>query len=139
MENNDNNYQILDKKPQLNVNSQQEYGNFAQPYNMTHMQPYNMGYPAITYNVSPPQPLTETNLPEEFKPISPWGYLGYNILFSIPLIGTIMLFVYAFGGTSKVNVRNYARSYFCIILLFIAILIFLAATGVLSALFSGKR
>ena len=139
MENNDNNYQVMSKNPQMDFNLQQGYGGFVQPYNMGNMQPYHMGQPSITYNVATPQPVTENNLPEDLKPISPWGYLGYSLLFSIPLIGTIMLFIYAFGGTSKVNLRNYARSYFCIILLYVIVIVFLAATGVLSALFSGRR
>jgi len=138
MENSNNNYQVLNKNQQPDVNFQQGYGNIVQPYNMGNMQPYNTGHPSITYNVTTP-PLTEENLPEKFKPISAWGYLGYNLLFSIPLIGTIMLFVYAFGGTSKINLRNYARSFFCIVLLYIGIFIFLYVTGVLGSLSSGGR
>lgn len=111
MENNNNNYQVLNKNPQPDINPQQEYGSYVQPYNAGNMHPYNAGQPSITYNVAA-QPITEKNLPEEFKPISAWGYIGYNLLFSIPIIGTIMLFVYAFGGTSKINLRNYARSFF---------------------------
>ena len=126
MENFDNNYQVMNKNPQLDINSQQGHSSFVQPYHMGNMQPYNMGHPSITYNVATPQPITENNLPEEFKPISPWGYLGYNLLFSIPLIGLIMLCVYAFGGTSKVNLRNYARSYFCIILIYIIVILFIS-------------
>ena len=53
------------------------------------------------------------NIPEEYKPISMWGYFGYQILFSIPLIGFILLLVFAFGGSNNVNVKNFARSYFC--------------------------
>ena len=78
------------------------------------------------------------NIPNEYKPISMWGYFGYEILFSIPCIGFIMLCVFAFGGTTNINLKNFARSYFCfliigIILIFIvfAILAFLGvfATG----------
>lgn len=65
------------------------------------------------------------NIPEEYKPISMWGYFGYQILFSIPIIGIICLIIFALGGTSNKNVRNYARSYFCFMIL-IAILIILA-------------
>lgn len=55
-------------------------------------------------------------IPNEYKPISPWGYLGYNLLFSIPLIGFIILLIFALGGTQNINLRNYARSYFCAML-----------------------
>ena len=137
MENNSYDYQALNKNLPTDVNFQQGYG-MVQPYNTGNMQPYNIGHPAITYNVNS-QPITEDNLPEKFKPISPWGFLGYNLLFSIPIIGTVMLFVYAFGGTSKVNLRNYARSFFCIALIQIIIAILLIATGALGSLTSGSR
>ena len=57
--------------------------------------------------------ITAENLPEEYKPISMWGYFGYQILFAIPIIGWIILIVYAIGGAPNINVRNFARSYFC--------------------------
>ena len=69
-------------------------------------------------------------LPEEIRPISMWGYFGYQILFSIPLIGLILLIVFALGGTRNVNLRNYARSYFCILIIGIATLVFMIMTGV---------
>lgn len=34
------------------------------------------------------------NIPESYKPISMWGYFGYEILFSIPVIGLILLIVF---------------------------------------------
>lgn len=69
-------------------------------------------------------------LPDEIRPISMWGYFGYQILFSIPLIGLILLIVFALGGTRNVNLRNYARSYFCILIISIAIFVFMIMTGV---------
>ncbi len=53
-------------------------------------------------------------IPDEYKPISMWGYFGYQILFAIPLVGFILLLVFSFGGTRNVNLRNFARSYFCL-------------------------
>ena len=53
----------------------------------------------------------------EYKPISAWGYFGYNLLFSIPLIGFIFLLIFALGGTQNINLRNYSRSFFCSMLL----------------------
>ena len=67
------------------------------------------------------------NIPEECRPISMWGYFGYQILFAIPLIGFIILLVFSFGGTKNKNLRNFARSYFCyFILIVILVLIFTA-------------
>ncbi len=54
--------------------------------------------------------------PEQYRPISAWGYVGYSLLFSIPLVGFILLIVYAASNTN-INLRNYARSYFCYLLL----------------------
>ena len=56
------------------------------------------------------------NIPEEYKPISMWGYFGYQLLFSIPCVGFILLLVFSFGGTKNVNLKNFARSYFCYII-----------------------
>ncbi|MBQ4068675.1 MAG: zinc-ribbon domain-containing protein [Lachnospiraceae bacterium] len=57
------------------------------------------------------------NIPESHKPIGAWGYIGYNLLFSIPLVGIIMLFVFSFGGTGNINLRNYSRSFLLVILI----------------------
>ena len=60
---------------------------------------------------------TTVNIPEEYKPISMWGYFGYELLFSIPCVGFIVLLIFAFGGNRNINVRNFARSYFCYLIL----------------------
>ncbi|HCI83354.1 MAG: zinc-ribbon domain-containing protein [Porcincola intestinalis] len=74
--------------------------------------------------------ITEDNIPDEWKPISMWGYFGYEILFSIPLIGLILLIVFSVGGTKNRNLRNFARSYFCfLIVAIIVIAIILAVTS----------
>ena len=64
---------------------------------------------------------TTVNIPEEYRPISMWGYFGYQLLFSIPCIGFIVLVVFALGGTKNINLKNFARSYFCIFLLILII------------------
>ena len=71
---------------------------------------------------------TEVSVDSNYKPISMWGYFGYEILFSIPFIGFILLLVFSFGGTKNINLRNFARSYFCfsiIVIIFIAIIFLL--------------
>ncbi len=47
-----------------------------------------------------------------FKPISPWGYVGYFCLWSIPVVGWIVWLCHALGSKKR-NVRNFARSLFC--------------------------
>ncbi len=70
------------------------------------------------------------DIPKEYKPISAWGYFGYEILFSIPIVGFILLLVFSFGGTSNVNLKNFARSYFCLLILIIIIILVIAALGI---------
>ena len=74
--------------------------------------------------------MDNSNLPEEYRPISMWGYFGYQILFSIPCVGFIVLLVFAFGGTKNVNLKNFARSYFCFtIILVVLVVLFTIAFG----------
>lgn len=78
-----------------------------------------------------PQGITEEELPYELMPMGAWSYFFHSILFSIPVIGTIILIVFACGGTRNINKRNYARSYFCgIALLIIIILVVYIITGI---------
>lgn len=80
------------------------------------------------------QGISEEDLPNKLMPMGAWSYFGHSLLFSIPVIGTILLIIFACGGTKNINKRNYARSYFCnlaivgiIILIVVAVYIF---TGV---------
>ena len=63
-------------------------------------------------------------LPDEYKPISMWGYFGYEILFSIPLVGFIILIVMSISAKNQ-NVKNFARSYFCFTIVVIVLLVIL--------------
>ncbi len=62
----------------------------------------------------------EQSLPEEYRPVSMWAFLGYTILFSIPVVGWICAIVFAFAS-SKINVRNYARGYLIFLIIGIVI------------------
>jgi len=75
------------------------------------------------------------NIPEEYKPISMWGYFGYEILFAIPLVGIITLLVFAFGGTGNRNLKNFARSKFCTFILFAILFAILMISGGIGAMF----
>ena len=55
-------------------------------------------------------------VPIALKPISSWGYFGFMVLFSVPFIGFIIMTIFALGGTKNVNLKNFARSQFCFIL-----------------------
>lgn len=82
--------------------------------------------------------INPNNIPEEYRPISMWGYFGYELLFSIPCIGLIIIIVFAFGGNQNINVRNFARSQFCILIIaaVIALIVFMIATIMGVGLFS---
>ena len=55
------------------------------------------------------------NLPDEYRPISMWGYF--------------VLLVFSFGGTENVNLRNFARSYFCFLIVIVIFAIIVAIIG----------
>ena len=73
---------------------------------------------ATPYNNYTPvaQPATP-EIPPEYKPLSGWAYFGWQLLFAIPLVGFVLLIVFACGGTRNINLRNFARSYFCALLI----------------------
>ena len=50
--------------------------------------------------------------PERFRPIGAWGYVGYTLLLSLPLLGLIVTLVFACSD-SHIARRNYARSMLC--------------------------
>ena len=62
-------------------------------------------------------------IPPQYKPLSPWAYLGYQILFTIPLVGLIALIIFALNN-DNVNRRNFARSYFCVLVIAIVLFVF---------------
>lgn len=74
--------------------------------------------------VSEPEPV----VPEENRPLGAWAYFGYGLLFAIPVIGFILLIVFSFAG-KNVNRKSFARSYWCWLILYIAL--FLIGTVVL--------
>ena len=69
--------------------------------------------------------MEENQLPEKFRPLSMWAYVGYQLLFTVPLVGFICLLVFAFGASSNKNLQNFARGVLAlrVIAVVIAILI----------------
>ncbi|MBO5783435.1 MAG: zinc ribbon domain-containing protein [Clostridia bacterium] len=76
--------------------------------------------PAEVTSVAPVAPtpsprkktVTADQIPEEYQPLSPWAYFGLQILFSIPIVGFVFLIIFSING-SNLNRRNFARSYWC--------------------------
>ncbi len=77
-------------------------------------------------------------VPEELRPISMWGYFGYELLFAIPVIGFIALIVLAVGASNR-NVKNFARSYFCLAIIILVFILIIALLGGGAIFFSGMK
>jgi len=87
----------------------------------------NPQYGAQNYgpqNYGTPNPYNNPSIPPYYRPIKPWGYIGYMLLYSIPIVGFIMLIVNALAE-DNINKRNFARSYLWLMLVsFIIWLVF---------------
>lgn len=62
------------------------------------------------------------------KPVSMWGYFGYQVLFSLPVIGLVALVLISIYA-KNINVRNYACSFYCTLILTIALLVLVLVLG----------
>lgn len=104
-------------------------------------QPYQQsapGYNQPAYQQPIPPYPQQPYIPEEYRPIGMWGYFGYELLFAIPFVGFILLIVFSFAASNK-NLRNFARSYFCVLIIVLVIIAILLATGSGLAVFSFMR
>ena len=72
-------------------------------------------------------------LPPELRPLSPWAYFGLEILYAIPLIGFIFLVCHALGR-ANLNKRNFARSFFCVYVIALILILILIFSGALTGL-----
>lgn len=75
------------------------------------------------------------NLPERYRPLSAWAYFGYTILFAIPVVGLVLLIIFALSS-GNVNRRNFARSYFCVYVLLLVIFLIATVSGALTSFFA---
>ena len=64
-----------------------------------------------------------------YAPLSPWAYFGLTILFSIPVAGLVFLVIFSISK-GNINRRNFARSYWCGLILVCLIIGILFLTGV---------
>lgn len=76
-----------------------------------------------------------SQLPSQYKPLGAWTYFGYSLLFSIPLVGFILLIVFSCSN-ENINRRNYARSFFCVYAIVLILIAVLAITGGLTSVVS---
>ena len=72
----------------------------------------------------------ETNLPDEYRPLSMWEYFGYSLLYSIPFVGWVFMVIFALSD-KNINRRNYTRSFFVTFIIGIILIITLITSGVI--------
>lgn len=72
--------------------------------------------------------INNDRIPVEYRPLSPFAYFGYTLLFNIPVIGLICLIIFSFSN-SNINRRNYARSYFVILFIVLILTVIFGLMG----------
>ena len=89
-------------------------------------QPASSVEPQPVYYAQP-QPevkksVTKEELPSQYKPLGAWMYFLLQILFALPIVGFVFLIIYSFDD-SNINRRNFARSYWCSLLVTVAVVL----------------
>ena len=106
----------------------------AEPVQATPVQPTPIVQPAPVVQPTPvvqPAPVVQPVIQQDpmagtkYELISTGGYIGISLLMCIPVVGQILMIVWACGGCRKLQKRNYAR----------AMLIMFAISLVLSLIF----
>lgn len=69
-----------------------------------------------------PSPIPNRQIPSQYQPLSPWAFFGLTILFSIPVVGFIFLIIFSFSDSNLCR-RNFARSYWCALLVAIILVV----------------
>ena len=64
----------------------------------------------------------------QYRLLSPWAYVGYGILFTLPVIGWILAIVFALNA-DNLNRRNFARGYWCGVLVAVIVVVILSIAG----------
>lgn len=94
---------------------QPQYQAPVQPV-QAHVQPVQAPVPPVQPVAQPAfaqpgfQVVNEAMLPAEYQPVSIGSYIGHSLLFSLPLIGFIMLIVTACSSSKSKSLRNYAKA-----------------------------
>ena len=114
-----------------NTQNQQQYQSI--PNQPPYQTQYQYQYQANAYN----QPITEDMLPPEYKPVSIGAYVGYSLLFSIPVVGFIMMFIVGFGSSYCKSLRNFAKSYLVMMAISIALVVLFYLVMIFLAVFMG--
>lgn len=64
----------------------------------------------------------------QYRLLSPWAYVGYGLLFTLPVIGWILAIVFVLND-DNLNRRNFARGYWCGVLVAVIVVVILSIAG----------
>lgn len=92
--------------------------------------------PAPQPEPAPEQKPSKVKIPSEYYPVSSWGFVGLQILYSIPVVGLIFLLIHTFSK-SNLSRRNFARSIWCWALLIIIFSLVCLIVGLVLLLLTG--
>lgn len=76
---------------------------------------------------------TDDRIPKRLSPLSPWAYLGYGLLFTLPVVGLVLMIVFALSD-GNINRRNYARAGLLMLLISVILIAIFTALVVVPAL-----
>lgn len=112
------NVDTKERQQQPGESANDYHENYGQGYNVQqnnyqqyNRQPYNGGYQQPVYS----------NYDRYNEPVSIGSWIGVWFLMCIPIVGFIMLIVWACGGTSKQSLKNWARAQLILMLIFVLI------------------
>ena len=66
------------------------------------------------YQAPPVQQVVYAQPMPDTTPLSPWAYILYMLLFSVPILNIIMILIFSFGKSTNMNLKNFAKAYLII-------------------------
>ena len=57
-----------------------------------------------------PWNIADEDLPEEFRVVPTLHFFLYQLVFTIPIVGLVIIFILSFGAGKNKNIRNFARA-----------------------------
>lgn len=97
-----------DAQEQFGMQYEEQKNGYAEPEQKKRQEPVYQQEPVFTG-----MQIRNYNPALDYNPIGMWGYFFYTILLNIPIIGWIFIILFSVGVTKNINLRNYARSWFC--------------------------
>lgn len=70
---------------------------------------------------------------DSHKPISAWGYVGYEILYAIPIVGLVLAIIFSITAKNR-NVKNFAKAQLIMLVIGIVLFAILTALGMMKGL-----